>query len=79
MPSQLQESVEMELHVKEYLSDNNTEAWSNFPDSLNAQLHNATIKKNQPKCSNFSFPYWSVPLASLRVTNMPQAFISVQY
>ena len=45
MLSQLQESVERELHVKDHLSDDNKEVWSDSPDSLSAKLHKATVKK----------------------------------
>lgn len=43
--SQLQEGVERELHLKDHLSDDNKEVWSDFPDSLSVKMHKATVKK----------------------------------
>lgn len=43
--SQLQEGVERELRLKDHLSNDNKEVWSDFADSLSAKMHKATVKK----------------------------------
>lgn len=43
--SQLQEGVEREPRLEDDLSSDNKEVWSDFPDSLSAKMHKATVKK----------------------------------